>query len=222
MPSPRVLIFDVNETLLDIETLAPVFEDIFGDRRVLREWFAQVVQYSMTISLAGGYTDFFTLARGVLQMVGGVHGVSIADDDSTRVGEALRSMPAHPDVVDGFAELRGRGYQLVTLTNSPPVGGAPTPLERAGLGDFVERQFSVDTYRVFKPATRLYEQVAADLGVAPADCMMVAAHVWDTIGAQSAGMSGAFVARPGNAVVPTLPQPTVVATDLVDLARLLD
>lgn len=52
--------------------------------------------------------------------------------------------------------------------------------------------------------------------------MMVAAHVWDTIGAQSAGMSGAFVARPGNAVIPTLPLPTVVAADLVELARQLD
>ncbi|MHA0287084.1 haloacid dehalogenase type II [Mycobacterium sp. C3-094] len=222
MPSPPVLIFDVNETLLDIETLAPAFEDIFGDRRVLREWFAQLILYSMTASLAGGYADFFELARGVLKMVGDTHGVPIADDDFQRVAEALRSMPAHPDVADGLAELRGRGYRLVTLTNSPPVSGTPTPLERAGLGDYIERQFSVDTYRVFKPATRLYQHVAQDLGVAPTDCMLVAAHVWDTIGAQSAGMSGAFLARPGNAVVPTLPPPTVVAGDLLELARLLE
>ena len=78
-------------------------------------------------------------------------------------------MPAHDDVADGLAELRDRGYRLVTLTNSPPVTRAPSPLERAGLGDFIERQFSVDTYRMFKPATRLYEQVAADLGAAPTE-----------------------------------------------------
>ncbi|MBX7454485.1 haloacid dehalogenase type II [Mycolicibacterium sp. 3033] len=222
MPSPRVLIFDVNETLLDIETLAPAFEDVFGDRGVLREWFGQLILYSMTVSLAGGYTDFFTLARGLLQMVGDVHGVPVTDDDWQRIGDALRSMPAHPDVVDGLTELRDRGYRLVTLTNSPPVSGAPSPLERAGLGEFFERQFSVETYRVFKPATRLYQHVAQDLGVAPTECMLVAAHVWDTIGAQSAGMSGAFVARPGNAVIPNLTQPTVVAADLVELARLLD
>lgn len=112
----------------------------------------------------------------------------------------------------------------MTLTNSPPVSGAPTPLETAGLGGLVERQVSVDTYRVFKPATRLYEQVAADLGVAPGDCMMVAAHVWDTIGAQSAGMTGALLTRPGNAVlpVPQLPRPSVVAADVLELSRLLD
>ena len=49
---------------------------------------------------------------------------------------------------------------------------------------------------------------------------MVAAHVWDTIGAQSAGFSGALITRPGNAAlpVPGLPQPTIIATDLRDFA----
>ena len=46
--------------------------------------------------------------------------------------------------------------------------------------------------------------------------MMVAAHVWDTIGAQAAGFSGALIARPGNAPLPIrdLPQPIVIANDL--------
>ncbi|KRE34572.1 haloacid dehalogenase [Mycobacterium sp. Soil538] len=223
VPKPEVLIFDVNETLLDIETLMPAFEDLFGDGQVLREWFAQLVMYSMTATLAGSYVDFFTLGRGVLQMVGTVHGVHVTDDDWRRVGEALRSMPAHPDVAAGLATMRDRGHRLVTLTNSPPVGGSPTPLDRAGLGGYVEKQFSVDSFTTFKPATRVYTDVAAALGVPPADCMMVAAHVWDTIGAQSAGMQGAFLARRGNAVlpVPELPQPTVVAADLLELVRML-
>jgi 2-haloacid dehalogenase len=59
--------------------------------------------------------------------------------------------------------------------------------------------------------------------VAPAECMMVAAHVWDTIGAQAAGFSGALITRTGNAPlpIPDLPQPTIVATDLRDFARQL-
>jgi 2-haloacid dehalogenase len=50
--------------------------------------------------------------------------------------------------------------------------------------------------------------------------MMVAAHVWDTMGAQSAGFSAALITRPGNAPLPIdgLRQPDVVATDLRDLA----
>jgi 2-haloacid dehalogenase len=42
-----VLIFDVNETLLDLDALAPHFERIFfGRSNVLREWLAQLILYS--------------------------------------------------------------------------------------------------------------------------------------------------------------------------------
>lgn len=53
--------------------------------------------------------------------------------------------------------------------------------------------------------------------------MMVAAHVWDTIGAQSAGFRGALITRPGNAALPAidLPQPDVVAADLRELVERL-
>lgn len=64
MTTPSVLVFDVNETLIDIESLAPLFADLFGDERVLREWFGQLIQYSMTITLAGKYVPFpFSLRR---------------------------------------------------------------------------------------------------------------------------------------------------------------
>ena len=39
------IVFDVNETLLDITTLEPLFERVFGDRAVLREWFAQLIRF---------------------------------------------------------------------------------------------------------------------------------------------------------------------------------
>ena len=43
----RVIVFDVNETLLDIEILNPFFERIFGDARVMRQWFAELIVYSL-------------------------------------------------------------------------------------------------------------------------------------------------------------------------------
>ena len=41
--SPSVLVFDVNETLIDIDSITPVFERIFGDPGVTRTWFGQLV-----------------------------------------------------------------------------------------------------------------------------------------------------------------------------------
>jgi 2-haloacid dehalogenase len=48
---PSICVFDVNETLLDIESIAPLFQRLFGDRKVLREWFGQLVLYSNAITL---------------------------------------------------------------------------------------------------------------------------------------------------------------------------
>ena len=60
---PSICVFDVNETLLDIEFIAPLFQRLFGDRNVMREWFGQLVLYSGAITLSGPYTTFFTLHR---------------------------------------------------------------------------------------------------------------------------------------------------------------
>ncbi|MDT5196848.1 MAG: NADPH:quinone reductase [Mycobacterium sp.] len=221
--TPAVLVFDVNETLLDITALEPVFATVFGDPRIAREWFGQLVTYSMTLTLSDVYTDFFTLGEAVLRMLGDIHGVEITDDDLHAVRDGFSTMPAHVDVAIGLGQLRDKGYRLVTLTNSPPSPGGETPLQRAGLGHFFEQEFSVDAARVYKPAPQLYRDVAERLGVQPSDCMMVAAHTWDTIGAQAAGFSGALIRRQGNAPLPApgTPQPTVVASDLVDLVRQL-
>jgi hypothetical protein len=55
---PRIIVFDVNETLLDVDALKPPFARAFGDELVLREWFSTVLLYSEVASLAGRYADF--------------------------------------------------------------------------------------------------------------------------------------------------------------------
>jgi 2-haloacid dehalogenase len=217
---PSVLVFDVNETLIDIDSIAPLFGELFGDPRVLREWFGQLVMYSMTATLSDCYVDFFTLGQGVLRMLADIYRVDITDDDALRLKAAMLTMPAHPDVADGLSRLRDAGFRLVTLTNSPPDPGGPTPLENAGLSGFFERQLSVDPCRAFKPAPAVYRYACEALAVAPTDCMMVAAHVWDLLGAQNVGFSTALITRPGNPPlrVDGLSQPTVTADDLCELA----
>jgi 2-haloacid dehalogenase len=219
--APTVLVFDVNETLIDIDSMTPLFERIFGDPRATREWFGQLVTYSMAATLSGRYIDYITLGQALLQMLANIHGVHITHDDVHSVKVGMLTMPAHSDVEDGLAALRDNGFRLVTLTNSPPNRDGPTPLEHAGLAHFFEQRFSVDACRTFKPAPTVYRLVCDELGVTPAECMMVAAHVWDTVGAQAAGFSGALITRPGNAPLPIreLPQPTVIASDLRELAR---
>jgi 2-haloacid dehalogenase len=212
---PSICVFDVNETLLDIEFLAPLFHRLFGHRQILREWFAQLILYSGAITLSGSYTTFFTLGQGVLKMTGAIYGVPIHESDIDELRTRMLTMPAHPDVVAGLKQLRDANFRLVTLTNSPP-DPESSPLRHAGIDGWFEKSFSVDRVRRFKPAPQVYHMVSEELDVPPSAICMVAAHVWDTIGAQSVGCSGVLIARPGNALLPVagLPQPQIVAPDL--------
>jgi 2-haloacid dehalogenase len=192
-------------------------------RRVLREWFAQLIMYSMTTTLAESYVDFSQLAQGALRMLGNVYRVDIGENDLRRLKAGMLTMPAHPDVPEGLAALRDNGFRLATLTNSPPNPDGPTALQSAGLAGFFEQQLSVDACRAFKPAPAVYRYACEKLAVPASDCMMVAAHAWDTLGAQNVGFSAALVTRPGNPPLPVdgLPQPTLVVTDLRELAERL-
>jgi hypothetical protein len=75
---PSGLIFDVNETLIDVESMNPLFKRVFGDERVLREWFGHLIMYSMALTLSGLYKDYFSLGQGLFEMVGAIHKVKPA------------------------------------------------------------------------------------------------------------------------------------------------
>ena len=91
---PSICVFDVNETLLDIEFMAPLFQRLFGDRKVVREWFGQLILYSDAITLSGPYTTFFTLGQGILKMLGSIHNVSITEADVDELRTRMLTMPA--------------------------------------------------------------------------------------------------------------------------------
>ncbi len=215
-----VLVFDVNETLLDIDVLNPIFDRIFGVPGRMREWFAQLILYSQSISLAGQYAPFGVLGAGVLRMLGTIHGVPIREDDLNALRAAIATLPVHAEVPDVLRRLSTVGFRMATLTNTPR-GQGPDALSATGVGDFFEQQFTIEPVRRFKPAPETYRLVTDSLRVPPAGACMIAAHTWDTLGAQSAGWSAALVTRSVNAVLdaPDLPKPDIVGTDLTAVAN---
>lgn len=218
-PSPAILVFDVNETLLDIDTLTPLFTRLFDDASILREWFAQLVLYSQTLTLSGIYTPFGELGVAALKMTANIHGISLSNADIDELKQRMSTMPAHKDVLPALTKLREAGFRLVTLTNSP-CGDSPTPLEKAGISHFFEQHFSVEKVAQFKPASSTYHMVADALDVETSELCMVACHLWDTIGAQATGCQGAFITRPYNALLTAenIPMPNFIAQDLGTLA----
>jgi 2-haloacid dehalogenase len=213
----HVLVFDVNETLLDLRALAPHFERVFGEGRVLHEWFGQVLQSALLTVVTGPYRHFGEVGRAALDMIAARHGKPVGNGDREAIVGGMRTLPPHPDVLPAFDRLKAAGFRMAALTNSPPAV-AQAQLENAGLATYLEKILSVDAVRSLKPATKVYRYAADSLGVRPEGMRLIAAHSWDVAGAMRAGCAAAFVARPGMVLDPLFDPPDIVGRDLGEVA----
>jgi len=218
MPDRPLIVFDVNETLLDLETIRATFDRIFDDPAAMRLWFANLITYSEALTLAGVYVPFTDIGAAVLRMLAATRGITIDAADGAELTERFASMPAHPEVPGALRRLRDHGFSLFTLTdNTLEISGRQ--LRQAGVIDCFERRFSVDeTVRRHKPAPEAYGSVVAELGVDPGDICLIACHVWDTLGAVAAGWQAGLILREGNAPLDVGPQPNYVGGDLDAIA----
>jgi 2-haloacid dehalogenase len=106
---PSVLIFDVAESLLDLQALRPLFQRIFGDGAMVDEWFGETILYSECATLTNTFVPFGQLGAGVLRMLGRIHNVSISEADVAELGRGLALLPPHPDVPDSLRKLKAAG-----------------------------------------------------------------------------------------------------------------
>lgn len=214
----RVLVFDVNETLLDVGALDPVFIGIFGDATARRDWFGQMLQSAFVSTITHTYRDFGSLGIAALAMVAVRRGVTLGDDDRIALRDGMRQLPPHPEVREALERLRDGRFRLATLTNST-AEVAELQLANAGLRDLFEEALSADTVQRLKPAPEPYRMAAGHMGVPIDRVRLVAAHAWDIAGALSAGCAAAFVARPGQVLDPAGAQPDIAGSTLSDVAE---
>lgn len=222
MPTPKVIIFDVNETLLD---LAPLKESVGkaldGRDDLLPLWFSTMLHYSLVETLTGEYHSFGEIGTAALMMVAETKGIELTYDEAKEaIVTPLRSLPPHPDVVAGLTALSKAGYRIVSLTNSSDVG-VETQFKSAGLTHLFQKRYSVDSVKKFKPHPDTYRFVLNDLGLQPEEVLMVAAHAWDLAGAKNVGLQTAFVKRPGKTLYPIAAKPDYFVSDLLQLVETL-
>lgn len=214
----EVILFDVNETLLDTAALDPWFERHFGDSAAREGWFMQLELLWLVGIATGRYQDFATLVDAALRMRAERAGVAVSSAQRGDLVGSLEKLPAHRDAAAALRRLGDAGLRLAALTNGT-LEAARAQLEQAELSDFFEAIFSADEVRRFKPAGEPYAMAIERLHVRPGAAWLVAAHAWDIAGAYAAGLRTAFVARPGKVLNPAGPDPDLVGADLLELSE---
>lgn len=217
MTALPLVVFDVNETLLDLTVMEPTFERIFGDKGAMRLWFANLILYSAALTVAGCYVPFTDIGSAVLQMLAATRGIKLSDEDKAELVERFSTMPPHPEVPAALRKLRDAGFRLFTLTDNL-LEVQTRQLRHGGIVELFERRFSADAVKHHKPAREAYRHVEKELGAAPSQLCLIACHTWDTLGAAAAGWEAALIKRVGNDVLAVGPQPHLVGRDLNDIA----
>jgi 2-haloacid dehalogenase len=214
---PRISVFDVNETLLDLGALDPHFERLFGGASARQAWFGQFLTSWLTAMVTGVYQEFGTIGGSALEMVAERQGVNLSDEDKQQILSGMQELPPHPEVEENLYRLREAGIRLAALTNSTQQV-ADAQIDNSGLRDYFEQVLSADAVQRLKPAPEPYRMAAESLGVEIGQVRLVAAHAWDVAGAMQAGCAAAFVARPGMVLNPLFERPDVVGANLREVA----
>jgi 2-haloacid dehalogenase len=214
MKRPKMLFFDVNETLLDLTAMKTSVAAALGGREdLLRLWFTTMLQYSLVATVGDHYEDFGAIGAAAMMMVARNNQITLSLEAARTAVLPMRSLPPHVEVPSALATLKEAGFRMATLTNSSQAA-VDAQIENAGLSQMFEAKLSVESVRLFKPHRQVYNWAATRMGLMPAECMLIAAHGWDVAGALWAGWRAVFLSRPGAQQYPLAPQPEIAEPNL--------
>jgi 2-haloacid dehalogenase len=202
VPEIKALTFDVFGTVVDWRSsVAREAAAILGPLGHALDWAAFADRWRALYApamarVSAGQRPFVILdelhRENLLELLEaeGIEGLRESDID--RLNHAWRRLDPWPDVVEGLARLKRR-YILATLSN----GNIALMVEmarRAGLPwDVI---LGAEVSRAYKPTPEAYDRTAGFLQLAPAECLMVAAHPSDLRAAAGRGFQTAYVHRP--------------------------
>ncbi|WP_082712274.1 haloacid dehalogenase type II [Vibrio tritonius] len=192
-----VVLFDINETVLNLQMLRPKFKDLFGDENFMDTWFAMLLHTSTVSLVTSVKTDFGTLSRITLESLASKLSVNVTNQKLDDVLNTFASLPPHDDIKPALAQLRSAGFKVVALSNSSR-NLITKQITNAGLNEYFDEVISVEEVNTFKPSFDAYKFASEKLKCDASDLRLVATHDWDTHGAMCAGLKAAYINRTGS------------------------
>jgi len=212
------ILFDVNETMLDLSPMRSKFEALFEKSSAMATWFSMLLHTSTVCALTEVKSDFASLAGSALDALAARSNIFLPDETRAEILDGLARLPPHADTKPALTRLRSAGYRTVAFTNSS-LGMAERQINYAGLSDILDDIISVEPTGSFKPDAAVYRFAADRLDRPIGALRLVAAHDWDTHGALTAGMGAAYVDRSGAPYHPLYRKPEICESTMAEVAK---
>jgi 2-haloacid dehalogenase len=215
---PKLLIFDVNETLLDLQKVKNAIQNCLEDQHAFSIWFSTLLQYAMVESITHHHHSFADIGKATLQMTAQKLEKNISDDSIGAIISLITQLPPHPEVKNALNKFKSNSFRIVALTNGSSDAVAEQ-IEYAQMSEYFEKLFSVEEVQSYKPQAKTYLHVLKEMNIEAKDAMLIAAHPWDIAGAKAVGMLTAFIERPSQIYYPLMKDADFMVSDLEELFK---
>ncbi len=217
---PKLLIFDVNETLLDMSPLKKSINKALKNDMAFELWFPSLLQYSLVETTIGSYHDFSKIAAATFSMTALKFELEFTEEEIKEILSPISKLKPHSEVVEALSLLQENKMKMIALTNGKPEV-AQAQLKYAGIDHFFDEVISVEVVKKYKPHPDTYLHVLNKYSVEANKAMMIAAHGWDIAGAKMAGLQAAFINRPGKSHYPLAIEPEIAGSSLMEITNSL-
>ena len=220
----KYLAFDIFGTVMDLTgSLTGPVDDFLasqGSRMSGEAFYAdwrdrqRIEQYQDNLLMLG-HSGYIETCRRAFVYCLKKHNVSHTDEAVREFMKTYEALQPFDDAIQGLRILSEQ-YKLVALSN-----GEQWYLEellRNNVPITFDAIISVDQVGAFKPSPGIYRKAVQRLGCEPGEIMMVAAHSFDILGAQTCGFRAAYVDRYGLPTEVSEYQPDIIVDDFVELA----
>jgi 2-haloacid dehalogenase len=181
-------LFDVHAAIARHRAAAGIDADRFSEI-----WRTKQLEYTWTLTLAGHYTDFWTLTERALDFAF-ARVPSVDRSLRSKLLDAYLTLDVFPDARMALAALKTQGLRLAILSNGTPRMLAAA-VQAAGIADYFDAVLSVDTVRRYKPLPEVYVLATDAFGMGRSDVGFVSSNRWDVMGASSFGFQAYWVNR---------------------------
>jgi len=214
----QTILFDINETVLDLSILKPKFLTYLGNESYMGTWFSILLHSSTVCLITETNSDFKSLALAALKTLAGHLNKTITDEGYQDILSTFSCLPAHDDIKPAMKALKQADFRLVAFSNSSSEL-LNAQLSFAGLQDFFDNIISVEQANTFKPSKSAYQFALQQLQIKPTQARLVATHDWDTHGALSAGLKAAHINRSGAPYNSHYLLPDILANSMDEIAQ---
>lgn len=184
MKKYRLIIFDLIDTLAECRGLAEVENKLI----------AELGQEAVDQFIDSGRIDTIRTPDEAIKKFRSVISLSEAQEKLTREWLEWSRTYLYADTLETLEYLKGRGYKIAILSNSPPT--SKDQLADLKIGKYIDQAVFSFQVNARKPEKEIFSAVLEKFGLLPADALMIGDSMKNDIeGARNCGIDGLLLDR---------------------------